>query len=133
MLWLPKYLYHAILQRDYRKMTIKWSFSYYSFVKLPPFKKHDSLITRSIHMDPKYSVIKGLYCILPYLYVISPFFSEVRKIFDCKTHIFRDKFRPREISKTFCMFYKISLYLAMSKLSYDGKNDKSITDASGKS
>ena len=26
--------YHRILQRDYRKMTISWSFSYNSFIKL---------------------------------------------------------------------------------------------------
>ena len=26
--------FHGILQRKYRKMTIRWSFSYYSFVKL---------------------------------------------------------------------------------------------------
>ena len=29
----PKYFYHGILQRNYRKMTIKWSFSYNFFVK----------------------------------------------------------------------------------------------------
>ena len=27
--------FHGILQRNYRKMTIEWSFSYNSFVKLP--------------------------------------------------------------------------------------------------
>ena len=53
--------YHGILQRNYRKMTIKWSFSYNSFVKFPLYK-HDSLVTLSIPMDPKYSVIKGLHC-----------------------------------------------------------------------
>ena len=30
----PKFFYHGILQRNYRKMTITWSFSYNSFVKL---------------------------------------------------------------------------------------------------
>ena len=29
-----KYFYNGILQRNYRKMTIEWSFSYNSFVKL---------------------------------------------------------------------------------------------------
>ena len=33
MMWLPIF-FQRILQRNYRKMTIKWSFSYYSFVKL---------------------------------------------------------------------------------------------------
>ena len=28
------FFYHEILQRSYRKMTMKWSFSYKSFVKL---------------------------------------------------------------------------------------------------
>ena len=49
--------YHGILQRNHRKMTIKWSFSYNSFVK------HDSLTAQSIPMDPKQSIIKGLHCI----------------------------------------------------------------------
>ena len=35
---------------------MKWSFSYISFVKL-------SLITQSIHVDPKLSIIKGQHCI----------------------------------------------------------------------
>ena len=30
-----QFFYHGILQRNYRKMTIKWSFSYNSFVKFP--------------------------------------------------------------------------------------------------
>ena len=30
----PKFLYHVILDRNYRKITIKWSFSYNSSVKL---------------------------------------------------------------------------------------------------
>ena len=34
MLWLLKYFYHGILQNDYRKMTMKWSFSYNPFVTL---------------------------------------------------------------------------------------------------
>ena len=34
MLWLPIYFCHGILQRSYRKMTIKWSFSYNSFVNI---------------------------------------------------------------------------------------------------
>ena len=33
MLWLPNF-YHGILQKNCRKMIIKWSFSYNSFVKL---------------------------------------------------------------------------------------------------
>ena len=41
ILWLPKCIAmelfcHGILQRNYRKMTILWSFSYNSFVKLSP-------------------------------------------------------------------------------------------------
>ena len=34
MLWLPIFLYPGIFQKNYRKMTIKWSFSENSFVKL---------------------------------------------------------------------------------------------------
>ena len=30
----PKFLYDGILQRNYRKMTIQWSFSYNMFLKL---------------------------------------------------------------------------------------------------
>ena len=56
----PKYFYHGILPRDYRKMTIKRSFSYNSFVKLSLYNMIH--LTRSIPMDPKYSVIKGLHC-----------------------------------------------------------------------
>ena len=52
---------HGILQRNYRKMTIKWSFSYNSFVKVYLYQQ-DSLITWSISMDPKQSVIKVLHC-----------------------------------------------------------------------
>ena len=33
-LWPRKYFYHGILQRNYGKMTMKWSFSYNYFVKL---------------------------------------------------------------------------------------------------
>ena len=33
----PKLFLHGILQRKYLKMTIKWSFSYNLFVKLPLF------------------------------------------------------------------------------------------------
>ena len=38
-----------------------WSFSYNSFVKLSPHNKNH-LRTPSIHIDSKYSVIKGLHC-----------------------------------------------------------------------
>ena len=31
----PNFFYHGILQKNARKMTIKWSFSYNSFIKLP--------------------------------------------------------------------------------------------------
>ena len=34
MLWLSILFYHGILQRNYRKMRILWSFSYNSYVKL---------------------------------------------------------------------------------------------------
>ena len=37
------------------EFSMKWSFSYNSFVKLSPN-------TRSIPMDPKQSIIKGLHC-----------------------------------------------------------------------
>ena len=47
ILWLL-YFYHGILQMNYRKMTIKWSFSYNFFVKIVPF-----------HL---YHAIKGLPC-----------------------------------------------------------------------
>ena len=51
------FLYHCILQRNYWKMTIKWSFSYKSFVKLSLYLEHSSLITLSIPIGPKYRVI----------------------------------------------------------------------------
>ena len=53
----PELLYHRILQRNYRKMTIAWSFSYNSFVKLSIYN-----VIQFIPMDPKHSVIKGLHC-----------------------------------------------------------------------
>ena len=52
-----KLFYHGILLRNYRKMTIKWSFSYNSFVKLSV-----DLIEWPTRMDPKYSLRKGLHC-----------------------------------------------------------------------
>ena len=59
----PKFFYCEILQRNYREMTIKWSFSYNSFVKLSLYIKiHSLVITQSIPMDPKHSLIKGLQC-----------------------------------------------------------------------
>ena len=53
--------YHGILQRNYRKMTFNWSFSYNCFVKIVPLY-HTSLIKPSIPMDSKHSIIKGLHC-----------------------------------------------------------------------
>ena len=50
MLWRPNF-YHGILQRNYRKMTMKWSFSYYSFIKLSLYL-HNSLITQTIPRTP---------------------------------------------------------------------------------
>ena len=47
-----KLFIHVIFQRSYRKMTIKWSFSYKSFVKIV-LLYHDSFIMQSITMDPK--------------------------------------------------------------------------------
>ena len=42
----------TILQKKYRKMTIKWSFSYISFVKFHGKKNwephHDCVITKSV-------------------------------------------------------------------------------------
>ena len=48
-----------MLQRDYRKMTKKWSFFNSSFVKVPLY--HSSLLTHIIPMDPKHSIMKGLH------------------------------------------------------------------------
>ena len=48
-----------MLQRDYRNMTKKWSFFNNSFVKVPLY--HNSLLTRTIPMDTKHSIIKGLH------------------------------------------------------------------------
>ena len=54
--------YHKILQRNYRKMTKKWSFFHNSFVKF-------RFITQFIYTQgpflwtTKHSVIKGLHCI----------------------------------------------------------------------
>ena len=53
--------YHGILQRKYWKMTISWSFSYNSFVKLSLFNMVHKFITGSIPMDLKHSIIKGLH------------------------------------------------------------------------
>ena len=52
-----KCFYHGILQRDYRKMTIKWSFSYNSFLKLSLYYWRQSVL-----IDPKHSIIKGRHC-----------------------------------------------------------------------
>ena len=49
--------YQGILHKNYRKMTIKWLFSYNSFVKVSLY--HDALIMGSIPMDTKHSIIKG--------------------------------------------------------------------------
>ena len=60
-----KKFYRGILQRNYRKMTIKWSFSYNSFVKL-------SLdVSQSILMAPKHNIIKGLHCTYKSLFFVS--------------------------------------------------------------
>ena len=48
--------YHGILQRNYRKMTMEWSFSYNSFVKLSLY--NNSPITQSNLMDPSLSQYK---------------------------------------------------------------------------
>ena len=40
---------------------VEWSFSYNSFVKL---SLYNSLITLSIPIDAKHSVLKGLHCIM---------------------------------------------------------------------
>ena len=55
---VSQFFYHGILQRNYRKMTIKWSFSY-SFVKLSLYNKID---LQPIPKDLKHSAIKGLHC-----------------------------------------------------------------------
>ena len=47
----PNFFHHGHLQRNYRKMTIKWSFSYNSFVKLSLYITIHLLI-RSIYLDP---------------------------------------------------------------------------------
>ena len=44
-------------------MTIKWSFSYYFFVKLSLYNIMHLLITLSFTMSPKRNVIKRLHCI----------------------------------------------------------------------
>ena len=78
----PKYFYHGILQGNYRKMTIIWSFSYnflvkllwsfsYNFlVKLLWSFSYNAIVKLSLYnmiyfkwstpMDPSQSVIKGL-------------------------------------------------------------------------
>ena len=63
----------TILQRNYTKMTILWSFSYNSFVKIHGKKNWDHNITA---LYPKWCyikryVIKGLHCI----YGIYPLYS----------------------------------------------------------
>ena len=39
---------------------MKWSLSYKSIVKFSLYNSYDSLITPSIPMDPKHSIVKGL-------------------------------------------------------------------------
>ena len=73
-----QYLYNTIfgskltykmttLQRNYRKMTMNWSFSYNAFVKLHGKKiwepQHDFVISKTVTR----CVIKGLYRICKYL------------------------------------------------------------------
>ena len=55
---IGKLPYYGILQRNNRKMTILWSFSNNSFLKLSLY------ITWSICMDPSHIVIKGLHSTL---------------------------------------------------------------------
>ena len=52
---------------SYRKMTIIFL---YFLCKMFPLQ-HISLKTQSIPMDPKYSVIKGLHCMLLYTVAIN--------------------------------------------------------------
>ena len=51
--------YHGILQRNYKKITIKWSFFYNFFVNGPFITPY----------GPKYSVKKGLHCTVCPLYI----------------------------------------------------------------
>ena len=46
----------AIIQRNYRKMTILWSFSYYSFVKFHS-KKFGSHTTTVFYPNPCYNEV----------------------------------------------------------------------------
>ena len=60
MLWLPDFFYYGILQRNYQKITMKWSFANNILCKIV-LLLHDSLTTRSIPKDPVYSFIKVEY------------------------------------------------------------------------
>ena len=61
------FFYLGILQRNYRKMTMKRSFSYNSFVKLS--LKHDSLISGFLLMDQIYTQTKKKRPIFMVLYL----------------------------------------------------------------
>ena len=61
------FVLYGIVQRNYRKMTISWSFFYNYFVKLPLLNtvhfKHSLLI---LCVDPKPIIKKGLNCNIGY-------------------------------------------------------------------
>ena len=61
------YYLRAISQRNYRKMTITWSFSYNSFVKFHD-KKNWSHIRTALYLTPCYYEVcykeTVLYCVL---------------------------------------------------------------------
>ena len=84
ILWLLNFVYHGILQRNYRKMT--WSFSYNSFVKLSLYKSfsYNSFVKLSIYYN---SFVKklSLYNIIHFNQSI-PMTPSLALLRDCTVH-----------------------------------------------
>ena len=75
-----KGFFHGVLQRNYRKNDLAWSFSYNSFEKLSIYKMiHLYYGSYQLPMDPKLSLMKGLHFNLQLLQQI--IFGETNKIF----------------------------------------------------
>ena len=63
----PKIFNHGILQRNFRKMTIRWSFSYVSFVKLSLYNtihlQHNPFLwTQNIIIEPVHEISNKELC-----------------------------------------------------------------------
>ena len=97
---------HGVLQRNYRKNDLAWSFSYNSFVKLSIYKMiHLYYGSYQLPMDPKLiSLMKELHCNLQDI-----IFCETKKIFRKKRGlVFCMDFLPTKYQTSFPQTKKLS-------------------------